>query len=572
MAIDVGEVEARGGDYFGPVLNRAGRMLAAAHGGQVLLSAEAHAALSARGGWQAKALGEVRFKGIGGPCTSSSSPGRAARGVPAASDRPAAASVRPAHSAARSGVRAPRAGRDAATSASVYRAYQPSVGREVAIKVIRPELVNHPSFVRRFEPRRGWSPQLEHPHIVPLYDYWRDPEGAYLVMRWLRGGSLRQALERGPGTSAGRPAAVAGRRRARVRPPAGRRPPRRQAGERPARRGRQRVPLRLRHRRPLVDSEDPGRLVTASPAYVPPEERRRRAATPRSDLYGLGLLTFELLTGQRRRWTGRSRRWARPARAARRARRGRRAGDGGRPRRSLRVGGRVRRGIRGRLGQARRRGRELHARGEPVQGPAGVRETRRRRLLRPRRARHELVDAVGDRRLVAVVGPSGIGKSSVVRAGLVPALRGGALPERRLARHRPVPRRVSVRGARRRAPARRRRATGRSRRGARTGRARDPPRREADPPARQRAGARRRPVRGAVHAGDRRGERRRFLGGPHRARRRRRTAGRVLVTLRADFLDHPLRDPEFGELLRAGMVAVAAPSEDELAEAIERPA
>jgi WD40 repeat protein len=47
---------------------------------------------------------------------------------------------------------------------------------------------------------------------------------------------------------------------------------------------------------------------------------------------------------------------------------------------------------------------------------------------------------------------------------------------------------------------------------------------------------------------------------------------RVLVTLRADFLDQPLLYPEFGELLRAGMVAVTAPSDDELAEAIERPA
>src|SRR5690242_11930946 len=39
--------------------------------------------------------------------------------------------------------------------------------------------------------------RLEHPHIVPLYDYWRDPDGAFLVMRWLPS-SLRAALRRGP--------------------------------------------------------------------------------------------------------------------------------------------------------------------------------------------------------------------------------------------------------------------------------------------------------------------------------------------------------------------------------------
>src|SRR5215510_3681260 len=39
----------------------------------------------------------------------------------------------------------------------------------------------------------GWSI-----HIVPLYDYWRDPDGAYLIMRWLKGGSLRDALQQGP--------------------------------------------------------------------------------------------------------------------------------------------------------------------------------------------------------------------------------------------------------------------------------------------------------------------------------------------------------------------------------------
>ena len=40
--------------------------------------------------------------------------------------------------------------------------------------------------------------RLEHPHIVPLYDYWRDPGVAYLVMRLLRGGNAHDLLARGP--------------------------------------------------------------------------------------------------------------------------------------------------------------------------------------------------------------------------------------------------------------------------------------------------------------------------------------------------------------------------------------
>ncbi|MFV2001085.1 MAG: protein kinase, partial [Acidimicrobiia bacterium] len=39
--------------------------------------------------------------------------------------------------------------------------------------------------------------RLEHPHIVPLHDYWRNPDGAYLVMRWLGGGTLKGEIENG---------------------------------------------------------------------------------------------------------------------------------------------------------------------------------------------------------------------------------------------------------------------------------------------------------------------------------------------------------------------------------------
>lgn len=79
---------------------------------------------------------------------------------------------------------------------AIYRATQPSVGREVAIKVIRPELANDPEFIRRFEIEAHTVARLEHPHIVPLHDYWRDPSGAYLVMRYLRGGSAASRLVR----------------------------------------------------------------------------------------------------------------------------------------------------------------------------------------------------------------------------------------------------------------------------------------------------------------------------------------------------------------------------------------
>jgi DNA-binding SARP family transcriptional activator len=79
-----------------------------------------------------------------------------------------------------------------------YRAYQPVVGREVAITVIPPERADDPAFIRRFEAEAELVARLEHPHIVPLYDYWREPGAAYLVTRLLRGGTLADALRAGP--------------------------------------------------------------------------------------------------------------------------------------------------------------------------------------------------------------------------------------------------------------------------------------------------------------------------------------------------------------------------------------
>lgn len=80
----------------------------------------------------------------------------------------------------------------------VWRGMQPSVGREVAIKQIRSELATQPEFIRRFEAEAHLVARLEHPHVVPVIDYWRDPDSAYLVMRWLRGGTLERRIDEGP--------------------------------------------------------------------------------------------------------------------------------------------------------------------------------------------------------------------------------------------------------------------------------------------------------------------------------------------------------------------------------------
>ena len=79
----------------------------------------------------------------------------------------------------------------------VFRGVQPRVGRDVAVKVFHEGIAADPEFVRRFERDAQIVAALEHPHIAPTYDYWREPGRAYLVSRYMRGGSLRALLERG---------------------------------------------------------------------------------------------------------------------------------------------------------------------------------------------------------------------------------------------------------------------------------------------------------------------------------------------------------------------------------------
>jgi adenylate cyclase len=182
----------------------------------------------------------------------------------------------------------------------VYRAKQPSVDREVVIKVILPEYAKHPEFVHRFEAEARTVAKLEHPHIVPLHDYWRDEEGAYLVMRWLRGGNLREALDGGPWE-----VEAAGRLLEQIAE---------------ALNVAHKLGVVHRDMKPeniLLDEEgnaylsdfgiakdlasdgltQPGKIV-GSVDYLAPEQAKGEEVTPRTDIYGLGVVLYEMLTGE----------------------------------------------------------------------------------------------------------------------------------------------------------------------------------------------------------------------------------------------------------------------------------
>lgn len=85
--------------------------------------------------------------------------------------------------------------------ARIYRAYQPSVQRYVAVKIIATDLAEEQDlrvFRERFAREAKVVASLEHTHILPIYDYGIVNDTAYLVMRLLDGGSLSDLIADGP--------------------------------------------------------------------------------------------------------------------------------------------------------------------------------------------------------------------------------------------------------------------------------------------------------------------------------------------------------------------------------------
>ena len=184
----------------------------------------------------------------------------------------------------------------------VYLGRQISLNREVAIKVLRPDLITNTTYLRRFEVEAWSAAKLNHPNIVHIY-LLGDVEGLrFIVMEYVRGTNLREyLLKKGPAEV---PLALSIMRQAGMAVGA--------AGE-----------VGLVHRdikpenllitkkgqvkvadfglcRDLDEEHDvtqPG-VTIGTPLYMSPEQARGKEMDHRSDLYSLGVTFYHLLAGE----------------------------------------------------------------------------------------------------------------------------------------------------------------------------------------------------------------------------------------------------------------------------------
>lgn len=186
--------------------------------------------------------------------------------------------------------------------ATVYRAHQLSMDRDVAIKVLPPELLNQATSLDRFKREASIVARLEHRAIVPVHDYGEYQGIPYLVMRYMEGGSVDDLLATGP-VSPERTLQIA----LQIAP----------ALDYAHRQGvlhRDLKPSNI-----LLDANGDAYLtdfgiarlmghsnepltttgVVGTPSYMSPEQAQGQELDGRSDVYALGVVLFEMLTGVR---------------------------------------------------------------------------------------------------------------------------------------------------------------------------------------------------------------------------------------------------------------------------------
>jgi serine/threonine protein kinase/Tol biopolymer transport system component len=186
--------------------------------------------------------------------------------------------------------------------ATVYQAYDPRFEREVAIKVLPREMLHDPQFRTRFEREAKTIAMLEHPAIVPVYDFGEEEGQPYFVMRYMTGGSLSDRIGPVPLNLA-----ESARIFTRLAP----------AMDEAHAKGI--VHRDLKPGNILFDRlEEPyisdfgivkitegettnatGSAIIGTPSYMSPEQAQGEPVDGRADIYALGVILFEMLSGQK---------------------------------------------------------------------------------------------------------------------------------------------------------------------------------------------------------------------------------------------------------------------------------
>jgi tetratricopeptide (TPR) repeat protein len=82
--------------------------------------------------------------------------------------------------------------------ATVFKAYHANLDRYVAIKVLHPAFIEDPNFLARFQREARVVAKLEHPNIIPVYDFAEHDGKTYLVMKFVEGETLKARLMKKP--------------------------------------------------------------------------------------------------------------------------------------------------------------------------------------------------------------------------------------------------------------------------------------------------------------------------------------------------------------------------------------
>jgi eukaryotic-like serine/threonine-protein kinase len=185
--------------------------------------------------------------------------------------------------------------------ASVHRAYDEVLDRTVAVKLLHPHLAHDPAFLERFRREARAAAALSHPNVVGVHDWGEGEEGAYLVLQLVEGLSLREVLRNrghlepaealavlGPAAAGLAAAHASGLVHRDVKP----------ENLLIGRDGTVRVTdFGLARAAASATSTFGADVLVGSPHYLSPEAVDGLQLDPRADVYALGIVLFECLTG-----------------------------------------------------------------------------------------------------------------------------------------------------------------------------------------------------------------------------------------------------------------------------------